>query len=190
VRRAIQYLVDKGLVVRKRGVGSRVVRARFRRSVEISSLYDDLASRGQQPTTKVLSNRIELVSGSVAEAFNVPDGTPVIALDRLRYAAGEPIARLRNYLPTTVSGLTTQALEQMSLYRLLRDGGIQLHAAVQTIGARGATAEDARLLGERKGAAVLTMQRVAYDDHGATVEYGDHVYRASRYGFEQNLLAN
>jgi GntR family transcriptional regulator len=33
------------------------------------------------------------------------------------------------------------------------------------------------------------MRRIAYDDHGAPVEFGTHVYRASRYGFEQGLLA-
>jgi DNA-binding GntR family transcriptional regulator len=47
---------------------------------------------------------------------------------------------------------------------------------------------EARLLGEPRNAAVLTMQRVSYDDHGRTVEYGTHLYAASRYSFEINLL--
>ena len=32
------------------------------------------------------------------------------------------------------------------------------------------------------------MQRSTYDDHGVAVEYGDHVYAASRYSFEIDLL--
>ena len=72
--------------------------------------------------------------------------------------------------------------------RLARAAGVTLHSARQTIGARSATAEEAVLLTERTGAALLTMQRTAYDDSGRAVEYGTHVYRASRYAFDFRLL--
>lgn len=49
VRQAIQYLVDKGLLVRKRGVGTQVVHGQVKRSVELTSLYDDLRGAGQSP---------------------------------------------------------------------------------------------------------------------------------------------
>ncbi|MGW0068563.1 GntR family transcriptional regulator, partial [Streptosporangium sandarakinum] len=55
VRQAIQYLVDKGLLVRKRGVGTQVVHGQVKRAVELTSLYDDLRRAGQQPETRVLS---------------------------------------------------------------------------------------------------------------------------------------
>jgi DNA-binding GntR family transcriptional regulator len=32
------------------------------------------------------------------------------------------------------------------------------------------------------------MQRTAFDDQGAAVEFGRHVYRASRYDFETTLV--
>ena len=32
------------------------------------------------------------------------------------------------------------------------------------------------------------MQRLAYDDHGRAVEFGTHVYAATRYSFELSLL--
>src|SRR5688500_20142611 len=41
MRQAIQYLVDKGLLVRKRGGGTHVARARVRRPVGLTSLFDD-----------------------------------------------------------------------------------------------------------------------------------------------------
>jgi GntR family transcriptional regulator len=44
------------------------------------------------------------------------------------------------------------------------------------------------LLGERKGAALLTMTRLAFDLTGQPVEYGSHVYRASRYAFSLTLV--
>src|ERR1700749_5360559 len=54
MRRAIQYLVDRGLLVRKRGVGTQVVHAKVRRQVELTSLYDDLDKNKRAPTTPVL----------------------------------------------------------------------------------------------------------------------------------------
>jgi GntR family transcriptional regulator len=97
---------------------------------------------------------------------------------------------MTNYLPAHLLELPTQALQNRGLYQLLRGAGVQLHAAKQTIGARSATAEEARLLGESRGAALLTMQRLTYDDHGVAVEYGLHIYAASRYSFELSLLAH
>ena len=55
MRRAMQHLVDKGLVVRRRGIGTRVVQPKLRRSLELTSLYDDLTRAGRKPTTEVLS---------------------------------------------------------------------------------------------------------------------------------------
>jgi DNA-binding GntR family transcriptional regulator len=190
VRRAIQYLVEKGLLVRKRGVGTSVVHAKVRRGIELTSLYDDLARTGQRPTTTVLSNVVQPAGREVADALGLVEGTPVTAIERLRYALDEPIALMHNYLPRTVTGLTTETLEQHGLYEVMRAAGIRLHAAVQTIGARSAGLAEARLLCETKRAPLLTMERTVYDDHGEAVEYGVHVYRASRYCFEQSLLAH
>jgi DNA-binding GntR family transcriptional regulator len=189
VRRAIQYLVEKGLLVRKRGVGTSVVHAKVRRGIELTSLYDDLTRSDQRPTTKVLSNAVEPASREIADALGLAEGTPVTAIERLRYALDEPIALMHNYLPVTVTGLTNETLEQRGLYDVMRTSGIRLHAAVQTIGARSAGVAEARLLGETKRAPLLTMERTVYDDHGKAIEYGVHVYRASRYCFEQSLLA-
>ncbi len=193
MRRAMQYLVDKGVLVRRRGIGTRVVQPKVRRPLGLSSLYEDLDRGGQRPTTTVLSLAVEPAAARVAQALGLVAEAPVTALVRLRSAAGRPIARMANYLPHTTPGLaealSREALETHGLYQVIRGLGIQLHAADQVIGARTATAEEARLLGERRGAALLTMQRTAYDDNGRGIEFGDHIYAASRYSFELSMLA-
>lgn len=193
MRRALQYLVDKGVLVRRRGIGTHVVQPKVRRPLGLSSLYEDLQASGQQPTTKVLALTTEPASDLVADALKVPTGAPVTAVIRLRSAGGRPIARMANYLPHTIPGLaegiTREGLEEHGLYQLIRGIGIQLHAADQVIGARKASNEEAQLLGEARGAALLTMQRIAYDDQGRVVEFGDHVYAATRYSFSLSMLA-
>ncbi|WP_406723332.1 GntR family transcriptional regulator [Streptomyces althioticus] len=188
VRQAIQSLVDKGLLVRRRGVGTQVVHSKVKRPLELSSLYDDLESAGQRPTTSVLVNTMVAASAEVAAALGVAEGGEVHRVERLRSAHGEPIAYLCNYLPAGLLDLDTGQLEATGLYRLMRAAGITLHSARQTIGARAATALEAERLRERAGAPLLTMQRVTFDDTGRAVEYGTHTYRPSRYSFEFQLL--
>lgn len=188
-RRAMEYLVDKGLVVRQRGVGTRVVSPTVRRTLNLSSLFDDLDASGQRPNTSVLSNEVVEADAEVAAALAVDPGTPVTEVVRLRSALDQPIARMTNYLPLGRVTVTTAELEQTGLYELLRRSGVQLHSATQVIGARTASAAEGRLLGERRGAALLTMQRTAFDDHGSTVEYGCHLYAAARYTFQMSLLS-
>lgn len=188
VRQAIQYLVDQGLLVRKRGVGTQVVHSQVRRSIELSSLYDDLSAAGQKPTTTVLDLSSIPADGETAHALQLETGTPAVRLHRLRYAHGEPLALMTNYLPEGLLALERRQLEVNGLYQLLRDAGIHLRVAHQSIGARGATAAEASTLGDKRGAPLLTMTRVAYDDESRAIEYATHAYRASRYSFEMTLV--
>jgi DNA-binding GntR family transcriptional regulator len=189
IRRAMQDLVDKGLIVRRRGIGTRVVQPKVRRPLELSSLFEDLAGSGQAPTTQVLEVDKVACDEEVAAQLGVEAGVEVLKVVRLRSAVGNPIAKLTNYLPESVGPFSEQDLAEHGLYELMRARGIHLHTAAQTVGARNATAAEARLLDERRNAALLTMQRTTYDDQGVVVEYGTHIYAASRYSFEISLLA-
>ncbi len=187
MRRAIEYLVGRGLLVRKRGIGTQVVHAKVTRQVELTSLYDDLAKTRRDPSTRVISFRTELAPDDLAATLGIPAGTQVHVFERLRYADAEPLALMRNHVPAHLLRLTPADLEVQGLYNLLRANGINLRIAKQAIGARAATAAEARALGETKGAPLLTMERSAYDDQGRAVEHGHHVYRASRYSFDLTL---
>ncbi|GHH79321.1 transcriptional regulator [Streptomyces sulfonofaciens] len=188
VRQAIQTLVDKGLLVRRRGVGTQVVHSQIKRPLELSSLYDDLEAAGQRPTTRVLANTLVPAPAEAAAALGLAEGSEVLRVERLRMAHGEPMAYLCNHLPAGLLAPADDQLEATGLYRLMRAAGITLHSARQSVGARAATAGEAERLAEPPGAPLLTMQRTTFDDTGRPVEFGAHTYRASRYSFEFQLL--
>ncbi|WP_299036400.1 GntR family transcriptional regulator [uncultured Pseudokineococcus sp.] len=187
IRRAVQELVDKGMLVRKRGVGTQVVQSPVSRSVDLTSLYDDLARAGGAPTTSVLELAREPASADVAAALGVAEGDEITRLVRLRRTHGEPLALLTNHLPGRFT-LTQEDLADHGLYQHLRAQGVHLSVAHQKIGARLAGAREAKLLDEAPRAALLTMERTAYDDYGTVVEHGTHAYRASRYEFSTTLV--
>ncbi|WP_116201535.1 GntR family transcriptional regulator [Amycolatopsis circi] len=190
IRQAIQSLVNQGLLVRKRGVGTQVVRTKVSRPLRLSSLYDDLAGLGGAPETAVLCNRLEDADAESAALLETPSLTRIRRLKRIRSTDGEPLAVMNNYLPGGLLDPSDADLREKGLYQLLRAAGVRLHSAQQSIGARLATPEDAELLDEEPGAPLLTMQRTTYDETGRVVEYGWHVYRASRYTFNLSLTNN
>jgi DNA-binding GntR family transcriptional regulator len=187
-RRALQELVDLGMLVRKRGVGTQVAPVRVHRRVDLTSLFDDLAGSGRNPSTKVLEYSVGPGTPEISSVLEIPLGAEVVTVTRLRYADGEPLALMNNHLALEIAP-TYEELNDVGLYEALRGRGIEIHMAQQNIGARTATSTEARILDEKPKAALLTMERTAYDAAGRAIEHGMHIYRASRYSFSTTLFA-
>jgi DNA-binding GntR family transcriptional regulator len=188
-RQAIQELVKKGLLVRKRGVGTQVVRSQFRRDERLSSLNEDLAKAGRTPSTRVLEYSVGELDPDIRDAIEA--ATPVdvefLKIRRLRLADDVPLAILTNYLPNRFE-ITEADLEGKGLYACLRSLGVNLKIAHQQISARLMTDEEAELLDEETPAACLTVDRIAYDDVGQFVEFGRHMYHAAHYSIQSSLV--
>lgn len=188
MRQAIQVLVDKGLLVRKRGVGTQVVRGKVHRPLELTSLFDDLTAAGQRVSTRVLSLAEIEPDAETAAALQLSRGDLVWRLERLRSVGGEPLAHMLNFLPASLSDLGSVDFTTVGLYETLRKRGVVMRVAQQRICARRAEPAEAKLLGEKRGAPLLTMERTAFDDAGRAVEIGIHAYRPSLYSFESTLV--
>jgi GntR family transcriptional regulator len=188
MRAAIKQLVDKGLLIRRRGIGTTVAPKPVRRVVALTSLYDDLKESGREPKTRVLTLEEILCPPEVAEQLGLGPAAPVLRFDRLRVAGSDPIALMHNVVPVGLLGIEKKDLERTGLYDLFRQNGITPHVATQRVGARKAGAEEAELLEIEPGDPVLTMTRTAYDTSGRPIEYGSHSYPAESYWLEMMLV--
>lgn len=195
LRRAVTILVDKGRLVRQRGVGTVVARTSVNRPMALSSLYDDLVQAGRRPATNLIGVTWSPARAEVAHQLGVAEETPVIEVERVRTADGDPIALMHNYIhPDAFGGLSTDIgelrrhLASTGLYRLLQARGIELRVGHQRIGARNASGREVRLLNVKRGAALLTMTRTAFDVMGRAIEYGEHSYPAHLYSFEMTVV--
>lgn len=189
LRQAMDKLVRDGLVVRRRGVGTQVIGPRVRRSLKLSSLYNDLQESGAQPKTSVLTFATVIAEDEVCERLGLAPGTEVYHLRRLRSIDGQRLGIMENFLPLSVGILTEAALERDGLYNVIRRQGTDFQMAHQTVGAMVATTAQAELLGISPGSPLVTVQRTALNSAGTAIEFGDHVYRADLYSYETTLTS-
>src|ERR671910_3614211 len=126
-RQAIQELVKKGMLVRKRGVGTQVVRSQFRRTEALSSLNEDIAKAGKTPSTRLLEFSIGTLDQDIRDAIDTAavTDTEFIKTRRLRLADDVPLAILTNYLPVRFE-ITEEDLRSKGLYACLRALGVNL----------------------------------------------------------------
>src|SRR5438132_12704146 len=119
VRRAIAVLANRGLVIRRHGIGTLVVPVKIRRPVRLSSRYDDLTQAGQAPTTRLLAYEVVPAPLDVANSLQLSRGTRVLHFERLRLATRQPISLMRNFLPLALKEVVTEeGLKLTGLYRL------------------------------------------------------------------------
>ncbi|MEV7757805.1 GntR family transcriptional regulator [Microbacterium sp. NPDC089180] len=189
IRRAIQELVDRGLLVRRRGIGTQVVQGQVTRQVELTSLFEDLQSTQHAPGTTVLEHEVIPAPANVASHLGIAEGDEVLHIRRLRTADGTPVAILQNFFPAQTTDLSRDELEERGLYQILRSRGVAIRIANQRIGARRAHDDEGSLLEIDRDGPVLLMERTAFDNAGQAIEFGLHIYRPDRYSFETTLVA-
>ncbi len=186
VRQALQYLMAKGLLARKRGVGTSVAADKVRRRTELTSLHDDLEQAGRHPRTTLLEFATFPARPEIATALALEAGAPVLSLRRLRYADDVPLAILRNHVRCDL-GIPADGLIQQGLYQLLRTAGVDIASAEQSVSARPATATEATLLEQKRGATLLVLDRTAYSGAGTPLEHGHDLCLASLYTLEMSI---
>jgi DNA-binding GntR family transcriptional regulator len=188
LHKAIEELVQSGLVVRKRGVGAQVIATEAHHAHGVSSHFDDMHRLGNDPTSEVLSfSHLEADSRTRA-SLNLPSNVHVYHFIRLRNVGGRPQALMENWVRDDIVKLDEASLGSRGLYEILRSSGVEIRVANQRIGATVANDYQANVLQTDAGSALVTMERTAIDETGRRVETGRHAFLADSYAFAMTLV--
>ncbi len=184
IRKAVDDLVDEGLVHRVRGQGTFISGRHDMRELFTLCSLADVPPRGRPLEWRVLEINQVAVDDRVAGKLHLEPGHPVTYIERLRLEDEVPLEFGMAWLPSEVGQIIAQ--EDLSRYlvaSLLEDKcGVRLGDAECTIGAANAEGSLAQVLQVRDGTAVLIMERTDYTVEGSPILFHTWHYRADRVG--------
>lgn len=191
IRQALSQLVAERLVVKEKGRGSFVSRPRIAEFVvhELRGFHEEMQEAGYRVRTRSLAQRLVRVPPEVAPELGVPMDSQVVQLDRLRLVDDEPMVLVTTYLPhPRFDALLEIDLTEQSLYTVLASR-FDLHPAGgrRQVEASIANGQEARALGVPRGAALLRLSAVNYDDAGLAFEWFCALYRGDRTTFQLSV---
>jgi GntR family transcriptional regulator len=190
VRQALAGLIAEGQLEIRRGLGTYVAAPRFEHTIGgFYSFSREIERHGLKPGTRVLELRTEPAAEVVAEALGVPTGTEVVALRRLRLAGPDPLVVETSHLPAArFPGLETVDFSRVRLYDTLMNAyGCRPTRARETFEPVLLTADEADLLGQRRGEPALRVERIAFDQDDRPIEFCRSTVRGDRYRYSVEL---
>ena len=178
-RKAIDQLVEQGLVVRKRGSGNYVAPRIEQPLAQLSSFSEQLQQRGYRARSEWLRRSMANASSDEQQALGLKPGARVARLERLRLADDAVMAYEVTVIPASV--LARPDAVRDSLYEHLARTGHQPVRALQKIRAQNACADLAARLDVPAGRAVLFVTRTGFDANGVAVELTNSWCRSDYY---------
>lgn len=182
IRHALKVLTDEGLIMTRRGSGSFVTYEAKQRSEELEfSSYTQMMSQcGLRAKTRTVDALTSRAAGATAKFFQIPPGSPLVKLVRMRYLDEKPLCLETTYLMAEFSTLVDEDLDG-SLYALLKDRfGREVGHGHKTFEVCFAKQNEAFLLDVPRNTALMLITDYVYDAHGEPLHVSKRVQRTDR----------
>lgn len=190
IREAMNLLVNRGLISKKRGSGT-FVKALPEGNVFSSQGISKSGQFGgftndhpnQKITSKIFDFGLVKASDTVAKNLQLPEGSFVSYICRMRLLNDKPQVIEYTYMPVEyVRGLTEDKLEQSIYNHLENNLNLKISSAHRTVRADVPTSEEAeRLQMNDCPQAILEVEQVAYLDNGQIFEYSISRHRCDAF---------
>jgi GntR family transcriptional regulator len=189
-RNAVQRLVQEGLVYRLPGKGTYVAGSgAHREASNLVTFSKEMRRRGREPSSRLLERELRPANELEERRLQLPAGSSVVSVRRLRLADNEPVAIEHAVLPAQAADpVLTADLEGGSLHEALVGGGLVPTRGHATIGSEPAEPDEATLLDVPSGWPLLVERRLIVDQDGKPLELTESRYASGRYALDVDFV--
>lgn len=198
VRQTMKYLTEKGIVIRKQGLGTFIKNTVVKTTVaEVVGFYPSLLRHGIKPVTKIIEYRIIAPEPHVRESLKLSKTEKVLKFVRQYFIDEVPFLVTEIYIPDSIAEkwTVTEATEKNSLQLIKEKTGLNISHSDITIKSSGANGVVADYLKVPHGSPILELRRLTYAVNNQPVDYAVVHYRGDTYELtttitvtEQNTL--
>ncbi|MER2064038.1 MAG: GntR family transcriptional regulator [Alkalibacterium sp.] len=196
VKRALDLLVDEGLIIKRRGSGTFVKDLsateikRITQSNQLSGFTTYHKNSGHKVDSKILAFEVVQADEIVQDKLNLKPGSFVYNIHRVRYVDGKPVVIEKTAMPIErVPGLERKHLES-SVYQYIKDElGLNIQSAHRRVTVKKASEEEALHLEIDKNDPIAVTEQITFLDTGDTIEFGVTKHRADSFASE-NIVSN
>ena len=190
LRQAINRLVNEGLLIRKKGVGT-TVNTLGRASSNARnwmSFSQEMHAQGMVVQNFELHISRKTPPAEASEFLNAPEGARLLCLERLRGRPNLPFVYFISYFNPAIP-MTGEEDMALPLYENLRKNyGIVVKTSREMVYARSANAELAEKLDINEGEPILVRKRFVLDVNDSPVEYNIGYYRADSFTYSIEFI--
>lgn len=174
VREAVNGLVEKGLLLKKRGIGTfisfqspRLIRSNLARAFGTSEL---IQSQDMLPGQEGFGWTTEVPSDHVLHNLELPSGTEVLHISRTRTADNRPFSYSDEYIPLGLEGIQydfsfIDADKNWSMYEFFEKRGYEVNSVVTHVHAIKADKEISHKLKIQPGTPILQLEQTHYSNN-------------------------
>jgi len=190
LQKAIQNLINRGLIEIRRGKGTFVTTPRITQELtELTGFVEDMQAAGRHPTARLLSKQLVPASEVVARQLGLTGGTLVVRIQRVRLADNVPMSFDETYLPKDIGEkIIENDLEAEPIFSLLEQKyQMPLVEAEYRMEAASADPAVAEALGVAAGSPIFLIERTSYCAGDRPVDYEKLHYRGDQIRFVTRL---
>ncbi|MBE8848142.1 GntR family transcriptional regulator [Enterococcus durans] len=170
VRKAIQLLIDEGLLYTRRGSGT-YVRTNIKKNItdvtQMNSVFGTSIQEGVEVTSKILRFEVRFPTDYEFETLKIKPTDPVYDIKRVRYVKEEARSIETSIMPLKYIKDLDENILKGSIYNYIREKlGYVISAAQRVIIASKANELDSEEFGIEVGDPILETNQVVFFDDG------------------------
>lgn len=185
-RDAVDRLCVDGLLERRRGRGTFIRKELEQPAGALFSLFRAVEAQGAKQTI-VVRARIECTDPAAAAQLELDSNAPLVLIDRMRFADGEPLVIDKVWLPAEIGRqlMSADLTVGVIYHHLARECDITVVAGWERIRPSIPTPEEREALEMPEGTAVFKIERMGRTAD-RRVEWRVSIVRGDRYSFVTN----